>query len=425
MTNNTRKYTRLTAAAALLGMSSTPILGAGFQLAERSVSGLGRAYSGEAAIADDASVLASNAAGIIMLEDGALSAGLQYINPQVDVSGINAVGAAVSDSDIAEHAFVPNFYYTRKISDDLTAGLGIYAPFGLATSYSKSFASLVGTETSEITTVSINPSLAFRLNEQWTVGAGFSVMYVDGKLTALNTVADGVPGAVGGTLFALEGDDWAYGWNIGVLFEATENTRIGLQYRSSFDVGIEGTAKGDLIDAATLTPNNSADTTLDIELPDVAELSVFHQINDTWAVHADVTWTGWSKFKALSPKTGTPADAALATTENWDDAFRYAIGATYKHSDKVTFRAGVAYDESPVPGIQNRTLRIPDADRLWVSIGATIKLNACYNLDLGYTHIFADEADVTFKAAGGNEGQFRGTAEGDVDLFGIGISGKF
>ncbi len=268
MTNNTRTYTRLTAAAALLGMSSTPL-----------------------------------------------------IHPQVDVSGISAGGAAVSDSDIAENAFVPNFYYSRRISDDLTAGLGIYSPFGLATSYSKSFASLVGTETSEITTVSINPSLAFRLNEKWTVGAGFSVMYVDGKLTALNTATDGVPGAVGGKLFALEGDDWAYGWNIGVLFEVTENTRIGLQYRSSFDVSIEGSAKGDLIDAATRTPNNSVDTTLDIELPDVAELSVFHQINDAWAVHADITWTGWSKFKALSPNTGTPADVPLATTENWEDAF--------------------------------------------------------------------------------------------------------
>lgn len=415
------KYTPKSAAtAALLGLSSVSLFGAGFQLAERSVTGLGRAFSGEAAIGDDASVLASNPAGMILLEDGALSVGLQYVKPDVDIKGVTPYGPA-SDSSVAEEALVPYFYYTRKINDNLTVGLGMFSSFGLATDYSNSFASRAGTETSEITTVTVNPSLAYRINDKWTIGAGIDFMYVDGRLTARNTPGVNAGGPVGGTLFDLEGDDWGYGWNIGVLFEASDKTRIGLHYRSSIDLEIEGHATGSLVES---TGAAKRDASLSVELPDTVELSIYHEINDQWAVHGDVLWTNWSKFEQLAPIVHPGIDPALLVQENWEDSYRYSIGATYKHSDKVTFRFGVALDESPV-ATADRTLRIPDADRLWVSVGATIKLNDCYNLDLGYTHIFADDADINSVMNGGNEGQFTGTASGDVDIIGIGISGTF
>lgn len=408
------------ATAALLGLSSVSLLGAGFQLAERSASGLGRAFSGEAAIGDNASVLASNPAGIILLEDGALSVGLHYVHPSVDVKGATPYGPA-KDSNIAEDALIPYFYYTRQINDDLSVGLGVFSSFGLATDYSNSFASRAGTETSEITTVTINPSLAYRINDQWTIGAGVDFLFADGRLSARNTPGVNAGGPVGGTLFDLEGDDWGYGWNIGVLFEATDKTRIGLHYRSAIDLEIEGHATGSLVQS---TGAAKRDASLDVELPDTVELSIYHEINDSWAVHGDVLWTNWSKFKQLAPQVHPGIDPLLLVQENWEDTYRYSIGATYKHSDKVTFRFGVALDESPV-STAHRTLRIPDADRLWVSVGATIKLSPCCNLDLGYTHIFADDAKVQYTAAGGNEGQFQGKASGDVDIIGIGISSTF
>lgn len=406
MTKTTRKYTQVTAAAALLGLSSTPLLGAGFQLAERSVSGLGRAFSGEAAIADDATVIASNPAGMILLDDGALSVGLQYIRPDVDVQGthLNPAVGSISDTDVATDAFVPYFFYSRKINDNLSAGIGLYSSFGLATEYSRAFSSLVGSETSEITTITINPSLAYRINDQWTIGAGIDVMYAEGRLT---NYGGGIKA------FDLEGDDWSIGWNLGVLFEISERTRIGLHYRSSIDLEIEGTAEGAIV------PGGKRDASLDIELPDSIELSAYHELNDQWAIHADVTWTRWSKFETLAPKVHPGIDPALAVQENWQDSYRYAIGTTYKHSDKVTYRFGLALDETPVSDA-DRTLRIPDGDRVWVSIGATIKLNDCYNLDLAYTHLFADDTKI-----GANEDFFTGTAGGDVDIIGIGISGTF
>ncbi len=410
MMNTAKQYIAI---AAILGVTSTPLLGAGFQLQERSVSGLGRAFSGEAAIADDATVLSSNPAGIILLDDSSYSVGLQYIKPNVDVKGTRftaPAGTPVSDSDIAGEALVPYFYYTRKINDNVSAGVGVFSSYGLATDYSGSFANAISTDLSEIITVTINPSLAIRLNDQVTMGVGINVMHAEGQLTSV------IPNSGGANFLDLEGDDWAVGWNIGILYEINERTRLGIHYRSSIDLTIDGSAK---FGPAEI----EFDATLDVELPDSIEFSAYHELNDQWAIHADVLWTNWSKFKQLAPTTkgGPPIPV---TRENWNNAYRIAIGTTYRHNDRLTFRAGVSYDESPV-NTSDRTLRIPDGDRLWASIGATIKLNDNYNLDIGYTHIFADDVIIKLAGAGGNEAAFAGTIGGDVDMVGIGVSGSF
>ena len=408
-----KKTNQYTTILAMLGITSAPLLGAGFQLQERSVSGLGRAFSGEAAIADDASVLSSNPAGIILLDDSSYSVGLQYIKPNVNLKGKGGLAnTSVSDSDVATEALVPYFYYTRKITDNISVGFGMFSSFGLATDYSDSFAAQVGTDLSEITTVTANPSVAVRLNEQVTLGVGIDIMHAEGRLS--NTLG-------GATLFDLEGEDWAIGWNIGILYEINDNTRLGVHYRSSIDLTIDGNAKFGLPLGA---PGTKVDATLDVELPDSVEISAYHELNNSWAIHADVIWTNWSKFKTLAPKTDTPADPELVVQENWNDAFRFAIGTTYKHSDSLTFRAGLSLDESPV-NTSDRTLRIPDGDRIWASIGATIKLTDNYNLDIGYTHIFADDVSVYSEANGGNEALFTGKIGGDVDIIGAGISGTF
>lgn len=406
-----KKTNQYTTILAMLGITSAPLLGAGFQLQERSVSGLGRAFSGEAAIADDASVLSSNPAGIILLDDSSYSVGLQYIKPNVNLKGKSGpANASVSDSDVATEALVPYFYYTRKITDNISVGFGMFSSFGLATDYSDSFAAQVGTDLSEITTVTANPSVAVRLNEQVTLGVGIDIMHAEGRLTS------DIPNSGGLNALDLEGDDLAIGWNIGILYEISEGTRLGLSYRSSIDLTIDGSAAfGPL--------KTKFDAQLEVELPDSIEFSAYHELDDQWAVHTDVIWTNWSKFKQLAPTTkGGPPIPVVQ--ENWNDAFRFAIGTTYKHSDSLTFRAGLSLDESPV-NTSDRTLRIPDGDRIWASIGATIKLTDNYNLDIGYTHIFADDVSVYSEANGGNEALFTGKIGGDVDIIGAGISGTF
>lgn len=397
---------------------------AGFQIVERSASGLGRAFSGEAAIGDDASILSSNPAGGVLLDNYAFSAGGQWINPNIDASGRNVLGVLASDDNLAPDAWVPYFYYSQKIDANWGIGISLFSPFGLVTDYSDSFASLASTQKSEVKTLIFNPSLYYRINNQWTVGLGVSAAYAEGEISSLNTLASigsGIPGSVGSHLFHLEGDDWAMSWNLGVLYELNEKTRIGFQYRGAYSLHLKGTATGSVVG---LTGVSSRPVSLDITLPDIAEISIFHRIDDKWSIHGDITWTNWSEFQQLAPSVHPAINAAITVQENWKDSFRYAVGASYQVSDKLTLRAGLALDKSPVRS-SSRTLRIPDGPRVWTSLGASIDLNEHYTLDVGYTHLFAESTYVNLSSAGGNEGQFSGKVSGGVDIIGIGVHGSF
>ncbi len=426
MQSSTFSLSRFTLLGALL--SSTPLFGAGFQLSERSAVGLGRAFSGEAAIADDASIIASNPAGLALLpNEWNYSVGASFINPGADatlfpaITGGNA-GPATRDDDIAESALVPYFYLSRKVNEDFVVGLGIFSTYGLRTNYSARVADLVGTNNSEILTINFNPSISYRVNDRLSIGAGFNALYADGELTA-NSV--NLPAAFGGPTpsFGLEGDDWAFGYNVGILYQLTDQTRIGLSYRSRIETELEGSITGSIVGGASFPGD------LDIELPATAEFSIFHQLTDKWAIHGDVLWTDWSAFNSIEPRvsTGSPANDALInagvrTEANWRDAFRYSIGATYEHSSTWTFRAGLAYDESPVND-SFRTLRIPDGDRFWLSVGASYKVSDALTIDAGYTYAFVEDVSL-----GQNDNGLIGTnssGEGDIHLLSLGLSGSF
>jgi long-chain fatty acid transport protein len=415
------------AGALLLGLASAPLaLGAGYQLAERSASGLGRAFSGESAIADDASIIASNPAGMSLLDDMSFALGLNVVIPTIDVRGVSPGVGPNNDDDVASDALVPHLFISKKINDQWTLGFGSYTTYGLKGDYSQDFASKAGTDFSELFSFNLNPAVSFRVNSQWTLGAGIDFLYAKGNINAKTFPAVGAPaGLTGSNLFDLEGDDWGFGYNLGVLYELDESTRFGLHYRSAIDLSLNGASQ--VGSALTFGAPASLDTTLDVELPDTLEFSAYHKLNSQWAIHGDVLWTGWSKFKELAPKTGNAVvDGAVYVKEDWQDTFRFSVGTTYKHSDRLTLRAGVAFDESPVSDA-TRTLRILDADRIWASIGLTYQINANYNLDLGYTHIFADAASVDLEApfGSGNEKAFKGTASGSVELFAVGVSGSF
>lgn len=400
--------------------------GAGFQLAERSAAGLGRAFSGEASVADDASVLSSNPAAMILLGgDWNYSAGMTYIEPGADatlyptVTGGNA-RPALRDNDIAESAFVPYLYATKRLNEDLVIGAGMFTSYGLRTNYSENVASQVGTNYSEVTTVNFNPSIGYRINDVVSIGAGFNILYAEGEITSSEVTLAGAPS------FGLEGDDWSFGWNLGVLFELSEKTRVGIHYRSALNLELEGTATGSIIGLAGLA---SSDASLDVELPATAEISISHDLNSQWTLHGDVFWTQWSAFERLEPtvSTGIPAANAminpvLATEQDWSDTFRYSIGTTYRHDETWTFRGGIAYDESPIDD-SKRTLRIPDGDRIWLSLGASYVVNEHLTIDAGYSYIFVDEVSL-----GQNDNGLIDTdsiGEGNIQVFSLGVSGSF
>lgn len=401
----TQKQTLMAGSA--LAIAHTAAFGAGFQLQERSTVGLGRAFSGEAAVADDASVIASNPAGMIKLDGTSISAGLSYIRPGADASGNSGT---TRSSDVGDEVVVPAFYISKKLNDKIAVGIGSFTTYGLSTDFNFN-AGFPGPlpDTSTLESVNLQPSIAYRLNEKLTIGAGFNILYADG------TINSTVPG--GPRVFNLEGDDFGYGYNIGVLYEWSDRTRFGLHYRSKVDLKLDG--ETDFIGSPNppLPPLSNQNTTLSVTLPETIEFSAYHEVNDCWAIHGDILYTKWSRYNGLAPRTGTPTDPVFATGADWDNAIRYSLGATYTHSDKWTFRFGAAFDESPISD-GDRGLRIPDEDRVWLSAGFSYALGNGYSLDAAYTHIFISDASV-------EETGFNGTVSGDVDLLSVGISGSF
>ena len=420
--------TRILSLSALLFATSLPSLkGAGYQLAERSAAGLGRAFSGESAIADDASVLGSNPAGMSFLDGLSFSAGFNAILADVDVDGDSALpsrSGPASQNGVIPESLVPYLYLTNQFSDHFSAGFGVYTTYGLRSDYSGAFADATLTNLSELISVNFNPALSFRIDESIAIGVGFDALYAEGELTSNSLSPIGLPAT------KVEGDDWGYGYNVGLMLSPTPETRLGLHYRSSISLNLEGS-----VEFTGVGPALEPSASLAVQLPDTLEVSIYHQLDEKWAVHGDILWTQWSKFQSLDVQTDNPT-GTLGTQnpgsrpdlppvrEDWEDSFRYSMGATYTHNDRLTLRCGVAYDESPTR-TEVRTLRIPDADRIWGSIGASYRLQNDLTVDLGYTHIFARDAQIRRSSESGNESFFSGKAEGKVNILALGVSGSF
>ncbi len=376
----------------------------GFQVLERSARGLGRAFSGEAAIADDASIISSNPTGMIMLDGTSISTGLTYADPVVNLNGSNPLGQQADAKDVIEEALIPYFYLSHKVDNQLALGLALYTTHGLKNSYSDDFSAKISPQSTELETITIEPALAYRINQQWSLGIGISAVYAEAKLRGRSVPPFPVPDVES------TGSDWSWGYHLGVLYECSENTRFGLYYKSNVNLNL----KGD-----NVVNGNQRAGSLEVDLPETIEFSAYHQLNDNWAIHGDVVWTHWSRFEELNFN-----DPEIpVTTENWDNSMRYAIGATYFYNDSWTFRAGISYEESPVPDAQHRTVRIPDADRYWLAVGASYQLNECYALDFGYSYITSATADIEETEI--PNGLFDGESDASVHLVSVGISGSF
>lgn len=386
-------------AAGLMLMGCAPFASAaGFALVEQNVSGLGNAYAGQAAAATDASTIFFNPAGMSLLPDRQLVLAGHLIKPQAEFTGTSTIGGG-DGGDAGGLALVPNAYYAFRLTPDVHLGIGMNAPFGLATKYDSTWAGRTQAIKSELKTVNLNPSIAWKASNTLSLGAGLSLQYAEATLTNATGAAPGAP--VG----EVKGDDYGWGFNLGALWKLNDSTRIGVNYRSEIDNTLEGTLK---VNGATVVNPVFADVTL----PDSASLSLFHKLDMRWEVLADVTWTGWSDFDELRIVNTAGASVVPVVTENWEDSFRYSVGANYHLNDKLTLRGGVAYDETPVSDVY-RTARIPDEDRTWLAFGAQYRLSERSRIDVGYAHLFVKDASINKTESGVT---LTGTYDASVDI---------
>ncbi|SON53256.1 outer membrane protein transport protein [Vibrio tapetis] len=388
---------------------------AGFQVAEHSASGLGRAFSGEAAVADNASVLARNPAAMTLFDTAQFSGALTVVDPEVNVKDVTA---NQTSKDVAPMQIVPAGYYIAPINDQWAWGVGLFTTYGVATDYPDDIAAGDLAGNTALVSVNFNPNIAYRVNEQLSVGAGVNLVYATAELDRHhgNLPLGGNPSD---KLISMEGTTFGYGWNVGALYEYNENNRFGFGYRSAIKLDFEG----DFSDYGNGIINSGKDkvtANLNVDLPDIAELSAFHQLNDKWAAHYSIQRTMWSKFKELKATSSECVNSeCFYKKEHYADSNRYSVGATYSHNEKWTWRAGVALDEKG----GEATLSIPDSDRYWYSAGLTYRYNESTTIDAGFAYVHSVEGSFTETNKLGNTSTFE--AEGAAYLSAIQVNYTF
>ena len=379
---------------------------AAFQLWEQNASGLGNAYAGSAAVADNASTIFFNPAGMTQLPGLHLSAGVAGVGPSYKFQNSGSTGTGGNGGDAGGWAAVPNAYFSAQLAPNWFVGFGISAPFGLATEYDDSnWIGRYQSLKSEVKTVNYNPSLGYRVNDKVSLGLGINYQTIDAELTSA------LPDAR--SYSRLKGDDAAWGWNAGALFTLSQAMRVGVSYRSTMDYTLEGNAS---------TALSSTPIRADVKLPDTFILSVWQQVSDRWEAMGDLSYTRWNSLKSLNVYSRN--SGALVSTENfnYDNAWRFAWGAAYKATDALKVKFGIAYDRTPVSD-SDRSARVPDNDRVWFSLGGQWNAGAAGKFDLGYTYLYVKDPNINQTSRVGTT--LRGTYDDSAHILGLQYSAGF
>lgn len=493
------KFTK-TVLASLTALSATGANAAAFQLAEVSTSGLGTAYAGNAAVADNASVVATNPALMTKFKSVEISAGGVYVDSDVNIEGkLNRSGADASHRNIIPNAIVPNAYVVAPINERFSVGGGLNVNYGLKSEFNPNYsAGFLGGRTS-LSAANINFSAAYDLGYGFVFGAGINAVHGKAELerflgglgntfktilnanrTDLNTAVAGLQqieagiaqataagqialanaltqqknsvlnnvntqlaqaginknitsstelnGLIAGidsleanqTIHKLKGDKWAFGWNAGLVYNINENNRLGIAYHSEIDLKFKGKYSNNVAIPLpvinTITGGAEIDGSLRLKLPAFWEVSGYHKLTDKLAAQYSYKRTDWSKFKSLDA-FDTNNNRLLHKTENFNDSQRIALGLSYDINEMLTLRTGIAYDESA--SVVHPSISIPDTDRTWYSLGATIRFTPNLSADIGYSHLrgsklsFNEDGLATFKS------------RAKANLYGLNVNYKF
>lgn len=378
-----KQHTLASALTLTLAGLSGSAQAAGFALIEQSASGSGNAYAGGAASAEDASTIFFNPAGMSRIPGSQLTMAGHIIKLKTAFEDKGSSMPGELNTDAGGWALVPAGHFVSEITPDLHAGVGVFAPFGLKTEYADGWVGRYQALKSSMETLNINPSMSYRVNDAWSIGAGLNYQTIKAELT--NAVFTGGADAKS----KLTGDDTGWGYNLGVLYNLDANSRIGVSYRSSIDFKLKGNV---LVTASTGTVMANVPASAAFRTPDIWSFSYFRSVSEQWDVMADLTRTGWSSFQELRVVDSSGATLSL-TNENWSNTWRAALGASYHYNPQWTARVGIAYDQTPMTDA-TRTARVPDETRREIAVGGQYKMDKNSTWDVAYAHLFVNDSTI-------------------------------
>ncbi|GHY24968.1 outer membrane protein transport protein [Vibrio cholerae] len=410
--NNMRLFKK-SLLAVTVTLATQQAFAAGFQLNAQSATGLGRAFAGDAVIADNAAVMSRNPAAMALFDEMALSLGFETIITDIKVKDATYKSLPGTPSEKSSNAnyddaggtsVAPNIHLIVPVNEQFAWGVNAYSNFGTRTDFGSNYAGgEYGGET-EILSVNLGVSGSYRIDNQWSIGAGLDLIYGQG------TLKRSLSPTLGGSKVVdiNKADGFGVGFNVGTVYELDENNRFGLSYRYSPEI----TAK-------------DGNKEVKLPLPDLAEFSGYHRIENTaFAVHYSIQYIGWSAFDKLEFKNQSINEKPY----QWQDGWHYSIGGTYYLNRDWTLRAGYMYDTSAQDKITS--ISVPDSDRQWLSAGFTYHIDEKSNIDFGLTYLMGKDVKVNEQTKNPlnpstNLSSISGTTHADAILFGLQYSRTF
>ena len=386
-------------------ISGGPAWAGGVYLNEYATPSMGVAGAGAEAVATDASTafLLHNPAGMTRLEGNQLMLGGGFVVANVEFDPASNTPIPGTDGGNAGGpAPILSAFYTHSVSDDLKLGFNVISISGAVLDYGDAWAGRFLVKEVTLLTVNLNPSVAYRVNDWLSLGAGMSVMYA--KLE--QTVA--VPPPMGTGEVKIDGDDFAFGFNLGVLFELSERTRIGIIYVSEIEPDFSG-------DAEISPLGLSAGINTEFPFAQLARVGIYHELNDQFALLGTVGWEDWS---TLDDQLISTARGSVTIPRNWKDTWHFSGGVHYRPADRWLLQAGITYDTSPVDS-DDRTPDLPIDRQIRYAVGAQYEWSETLTIGGAFEYADYGDADISNPLLVGDY------SRNEIFFFGINASWKF
>jgi long-chain fatty acid transport protein len=405
-------FVRQLIAAGLFACLCGNAWGSGFGISGKSVSGLGSALSGTTVLAEDASVVYSNPAAMRDLEGREFSALLHAIPADIHFEDSGSTTSGGSSEQVDAVHLVPGFYYVNTLNDQVSLGLGIYSPFGLGVDYDDNWVGRYHSTSSSLRTINISPALAFSAGERLNIGVGVDLQYAEadlqkavdfgticvayeamGAFPAGTCASQGLSPEQNDGSHKLTGRNWTVGYSLGLTYDLSEATRLGMSFHSATRHDVEGDSEFGGVPTLFSGAFHDSNASLTLMLPEVLSLGMRHTISPRLELMADYTWTRWSRYDELVVKF-TNGLTPVVEEANWKDSSRYAIGMNYRWQTDWLLRAGILYDQTPIPDAQHLSPRVPDSDKLSLALGSNVAFSDRLDLDMAVFYTLPSNPEV-------------------------------
>jgi len=393
---------------AFAALSALMISGAasagGFYIQEQSAAGVGRAQAGNVAIADDASTLYFNPAGLTQLPGIQADQGIDLIVPDAHLTDLGTTDHSAlagpskpqggNGGNPGSATPIPDFFLSAHIPDSsVTLGFGVTAPFGFASKFEQDSFARYDSIDSFVETIDFAPTIAIKLNDWLSIGLGLDEQYAYVKLRS--AVPDPfTPGVIASDgRLTLTGHTWSTGFNGGLLIQPTPDTNIGLSYRYGITHNIRGSLTVANLSGVVAAANQQVVGTAALDLPDVIQVGIAHHLTPDLTLLAEFDYYTWSNFQAINIHTTSPSLGNLVTEEQYRDTYSFSVGAEYQLDPQWKLRGGLKYDQTPTVD-EFRDTRVPDGDRVWLATGFHFQWDDHIGFDGSYAHIFVSDSNI-------------------------------